>query len=287
MKRLPALLLCATAVLTLGVGAGAQVGQTFLSFVSDPGDYIGQGQTRFFTPDTATFQSRTDGNNRHINVTIFPFDGGFWILDMAAPEGQQLLPAVYEGAVRWPFQAPNQPGLSISGDGRGCNTLTGRFQVMEAVYGPFGYVERFRASFEQHCEGATAALRGDIQIVNPPPPPPLVLTVNVNASGSVNRITGTATVRGTIACSVATTANLFGILRQRASRFLLSSGSFGLTIDCTPTPRPWSAEVSSEPGPPFNAGHAQLDLSADAFDPNYGAFVTKEVRAVVRLTGAR
>jgi hypothetical protein len=53
-----------------------------------------------------------------------------------------------------PFQGSDQPGLSVSGDGRGCNTLTGRFEVLEAVYRSSGDVVSFAADFEQHCEGA-------------------------------------------------------------------------------------------------------------------------------------
>lgn len=69
----------------------------------------------------------------------------------------------YEGATRYPFQSPTTPGLSVSGTGRGCNTLTGRFDVLEAVYGADGSVQRFAANFEQHCEGGTAALRGSVR----------------------------------------------------------------------------------------------------------------------------
>jgi len=139
-----------------------------LSFVSDPGDYIGAGQTRSFTLDTASFSSRSGQNGGSFGVTVFPFAGGFWFLDIAAPQGAQLVPGAYEGAVRYPFQGPGQPGLSLSGDGRGCNTLTGRFDVLEATFGPNGFIERFHATFEQHCEGGPAALFGEVLIVVQP-----------------------------------------------------------------------------------------------------------------------
>ncbi len=136
MGKITALLVLGALLATLGAGAGAQTAGTFLSFSSDPGDYIGGGQSRYFTPDTAAFQARADDTNRYVNVSVFPFDGGFWYLDLAAPQGQPLVPGVYEGAARYPFQSPSQPGLSFVGDGRGCNTVTGRFQVLEALYGP-------------------------------------------------------------------------------------------------------------------------------------------------------
>ena len=56
----------------------------------------------------------------------------------------------------------------FSGDGRGGNTPTGGFVVLEAVSGPGGEVYRFHATVEQHCEGAVLALRGEIRIVADP-----------------------------------------------------------------------------------------------------------------------
>lgn len=65
--------------------------------------------------------------------------------------------------MRFPFQFFDQAGLSFSGNGRGCNRLTGRFDVLEAVYGLSGQVVSFAADFEQHCEGGTPALYGQIR----------------------------------------------------------------------------------------------------------------------------
>jgi hypothetical protein len=70
---------------------------------------------------------------------------------------------VYELATRFPFQAATVPGLSVSGEGRGCNTLTGRFEVLEVTYGPSGEVLTFAADFAQHCEGMGPALTGSIR----------------------------------------------------------------------------------------------------------------------------
>ncbi len=87
----------------------------------------------------------------------------WWSLDFKAPNGAELTPGPYEGAARYPFQSPATPGLDVSGSGRGCNNLTGRFDVLEAVYGADGSVQRFAADFEQHCEGGAPALRGSVR----------------------------------------------------------------------------------------------------------------------------
>jgi len=203
---------------------------------------------------------------------------------MAAPDGQQLLPGVYEGATYWPFQAPLTPGLDFSGGGRGCNTLTGRFEVLlEAVYALFGYVERFHAIFEQHCEAASPALFGEIQIVNPPPPLNVALTVD--RKGQVQRIRGTATVGGTMTCSQATTVQLSGTVAQWASRLVLITGSFAILAQCSTKPTLWSTQVSGV-GASFNADPAQVDTTASAFDPNFGAPVSARSNALVQLVGS-
>ena len=130
------------------------------------GDYISGGQTHYFMPADGTFSAYTNYSN---GVTVAFNTPGFshwWYLNFAAAGNQQLTPGVYTNAVRWPFHS-STPGLSVYGDGRGCNTLTGSFEVKEVVYGTdaFGKVTvlSFRASFEQHCEGFAVAARGEIR----------------------------------------------------------------------------------------------------------------------------
>ena len=153
---------------------------TVLDFKSQPGDYIGGGVDQTMTPADGNFTAFRNFNN---GVTI-SFSGGarWWNLNFAAPQDAQLVPGVYEGATRWPFHSPTHPGMDISGEGRGCNALIGRFEVLEAVYTPSGEVERFAATFEQHCEGAAPALLGSVlfnSTLPPPPPPPTVCISSV------------------------------------------------------------------------------------------------------------
>ena len=277
-----ALFVFATGVV-LPATAVAQEESSF-SFTSQEGDYIGGGQSRSFTPDTASFQTSSSQENNHVGGHLFPFDGGVWFFEFAAPDGQPLVPGVYEGATRWPFQASSVPGLSISGDGRGCNTLTGRFEVLEAVYGPLGYVERFHATFEQHCEGAPPALFGEVRIVNPPPPPALTIDVVPDDRGTVDRF-GTATLTGIAVCSKPATLSLHGVLRERLNRFALASGNFSGSFECSATAARWSIEVTPVGDVPFGPGMATVDLTASGFDENYGSFVRVERSGIVRLRG--
>jgi hypothetical protein len=102
--------------------------------VSDSGDYIGGGQFYYFTSADGNF-TQQGGSTQHVSIDFTtPSYAQWWYLDFAAPSGQSLAPGNYTGATRYPFQASNQPGLSIVGDGRGCNTLTGSFQILQASF---------------------------------------------------------------------------------------------------------------------------------------------------------
>jgi hypothetical protein len=99
-------------------------------------------------------------------VTLFDgYDGISAGLDLRAPSGQPLVPGEYENATRFQVGDPSLPQLAFSYDHRGCNVITGRFDVLEATYGPGDHIQRFHATFEQHCEGSTAALYGEVQVV--------------------------------------------------------------------------------------------------------------------------
>jgi hypothetical protein len=128
---------------------------SFLSMTSQPGDWIGAGQTYYLTPATSGFYGSHGGS-------LVELHAGDWTLDFAAPSGQPLNVGTYSNVARYPFQSASQPGLSISGDGRGCNTLTGSFTVLRAVYGTGSTILQFDATFIQYCEGGTPALTGEI-----------------------------------------------------------------------------------------------------------------------------
>jgi hypothetical protein len=132
------------------------VSLTTLAMSSQAGDYIGQGQQYLFTPSDGTF---TPSNSANV-VTFFFNNGDDWTTDFAGPTTARLARGDYQNAQRYPFQPIGTPGLSVYGDGRGCNTLTGNFQVLQAGYNSSGVLQSFAANFEQHCEGVVSALFG-------------------------------------------------------------------------------------------------------------------------------
>ena len=140
----------------------AAAGSTFLSMTSDPGDYVGGGQTYFLTPQDGTI-TVTGSQASGVTFAFDNFPTAFWGINFVPPAAETIAPGMFEGATRWPFQSPTEPGLDVSGMGRGCNRLAGRFVVLEAVFGPNGDVTSFAADFEQHCELATPALFGSVR----------------------------------------------------------------------------------------------------------------------------
>jgi hypothetical protein len=71
----------------------------------------------------------------------------------------QIEPGYYGNLTRYPFHNPVKGGISWSGYGRGCNTITGWFAVDRVVYSN-GALTALDLRFEQHCEGGTTALHG-------------------------------------------------------------------------------------------------------------------------------
>jgi VCBS repeat-containing protein len=137
-------------------------GVTSLSMVSPEGDYIGQGETYYFTPEDGTFMVNRNFDNG-VSVYFSQSPSVTWSLDFAAPYNAALTPGFYDNATRWPFQEANEPGLDVSGEGRGSNELTGNFTVTQALYAADGSVLRFAATFVQSCEGFMPPLTGEIQ----------------------------------------------------------------------------------------------------------------------------
>ena len=132
-----------------------------ISFHSDPGDYIGQGKDWTVGNADGIFTGEVKGKT----VSIMYHGDDLWDFTFVAPEGQRLSSGPYSGATRAPFNSPVKPGLSVSGAGRGCNTLTGKFNIRQIEYSNSGTkLKRFLADFEQHCEGQGPALSGTIDL---------------------------------------------------------------------------------------------------------------------------
>jgi hypothetical protein len=130
----------------------------FVYLNSDVGDFIGQGQTYTYTPETAAITLST--NQGHLTLSISGAQG--WHGDFQTMYTLSLLePGYYPDLMRYPFHNPAKGGLSWTGEGRGCNRLLGWFAVDRVAY-TNGVLTALDLRFEQRCEGGTAALHGAI-----------------------------------------------------------------------------------------------------------------------------
>ena len=142
-------------------------GQTSLYFKGNSYIYAG---THTWAATDGTFTadepySRTDHNGVEVNfqATGFP-SSDYFTLEFAAPAGQVLTAGkTYTGAERFPFESAGKPGLDVYGDGRGSNTVSGQFTVVQAVFNADGSVANFAATFKHFSEGiASQELDGTV-----------------------------------------------------------------------------------------------------------------------------
>jgi hypothetical protein len=160
--------------------SGAALPIARLTLQSEPGDWVGQGQSfdisyspampGFFSAEVRRSVGPTNAPAELLfllgNVTSGP-DNTFAILFFGTDAlGIPMQPGSYSDAQRADFASPGHPGLDVSFQNRGCNSVGGSFTVHEASFSSAAEaatgspIESFSASFEQHCEGLAPALRG-------------------------------------------------------------------------------------------------------------------------------
>jgi hypothetical protein len=133
-------------------------GRTRLVMSSDAGDWIGDGQSYSYTPANAVIHP-TFGAREGVRFYVNPASGGYWEGNFSPAEGGVIAPGHYAGATRDPFRG-SAPGIEVTGNNRGCNTMNGEFTVHEATYNSYGHLQTISLDFVQHCNGEAPALRG-------------------------------------------------------------------------------------------------------------------------------
>jgi hypothetical protein len=157
-------------ILSLAGAACAQSNLVLL--VSSPGDFVGQGET-YTTTNTTDF-SISSSSPSLITVSAFGF-----IFSFGGPGGTSLAVGNYPNSERYPFNG-DSPGLDISGNGRGCNSECGSFQIKELQWGASGQVERLWIVYSNDCECTESPMMGEVRYnsaLAPPAPLPQTLLV--------------------------------------------------------------------------------------------------------------
>ena len=183
------------AMFVLAAPADAQTTGSHFHLDGTPGDYITQGNDITFDDSGESVFIPSVNFDNGINVMVEVRENGAfvtrWHANFAAPNEIPLAQGDAFSATRFPFQAPDTAGLSISGGGRGCNTLTGDFVVHELSV-VAGEVDLFDADFSQSCDGG-AVMTGSVRFATEVTPP-VDTTAPVASAGldQVGRIKGTS-----------------------------------------------------------------------------------------------
>ena len=154
-----------------------------LTLQSPPGEWIGGGQNWDVTYtdfNTAFFNVQLDAVNGSplpnfmtISAMQLPISTNYLLAQFGTDRlGHELRPGTYLNAERAGFASAGHPGLDISFQHRGSNTLTGSFVINSIGYHQAGanwVLDNFDVSFIQNSEGGPLALTGTLTYVVPEP----------------------------------------------------------------------------------------------------------------------
>jgi len=133
-------------------------GDYFLSIQTIPNGSVGRANKYDYTQLNSNVRFRS---NFADGITIdidgagvqngFIIDSEDWTWDMSLPRNnpRRLTAGIYDDAERFPFN-DDVNGLSVSGQGSGCNQVIGSFRIFEIRYNG-DQLSRLLADFEQRC----------------------------------------------------------------------------------------------------------------------------------------
>jgi hypothetical protein len=136
-------------------------------YVSTPGDFVGQGVNGTIAGANADVQAYGDAQTAHVSISG---DTGYWTFDFTAPQGTRLHAGNSYAAVhRYPFNSPAAAGMDVNGNGGGCNTLLGWFNVLEYKLDDQGNLKSLAIDFVQNCEVTMPPLYGSVRVASQTP----------------------------------------------------------------------------------------------------------------------
>jgi hypothetical protein len=123
---------------------------TYLVLKGVAGEFITGGRRYKFTDDDSSFKVSYNSSTPEsgISIRVDGPDGDYFRLNFCGPGKTRLEVGEYTDCARYPFQEPTQPGMTVSGNHSGHNTLWGEFTVHEIIYGSDG-PSSFAADFVQ------------------------------------------------------------------------------------------------------------------------------------------
>lgn len=129
---------------------------SYVYLSSDRSDFIAAGESLLTPVDAALQLTEKDGKLDIVAKGDVRWQGAFQVMSNAGA----ILPGYYAGLGNNPFSTA-RGGFSWTGNGHACNTSSSGVVVDKAIY-TGGQLTELTMRFEQHCENAPGALRGQI-----------------------------------------------------------------------------------------------------------------------------
>ncbi len=174
IKRILTMMFFAILVPQAGFATLATSGQVYM--LTESGNWVGGGLGDTEVLWMHGLDGLFDINGNSDQGATISFDkGDNWSFDFTAPtydplsntnDGNLLEVGSYENATRFPFNSPTSPGLDVSGNGRGNNTLSGRFWIFDIVHDEAGAPISLAVDFLQYDGGHQSgpALFGSLRV---------------------------------------------------------------------------------------------------------------------------
>ncbi len=166
---------------------------------SQGGDYIGQGQVWDFSSENNSKIVVRNASQNSVSFQVENFNISNMSFEFSAEDGKKLSDkGLFFPAKRNAFRG-SYNGISISGDGRGCNEILGGFYVHEysAVN---GVLQKAAIDFVQSCDNSTGKLYGSLRYNSSVPN----YCVNGDCSRVERLLNGDASVNNTNSTSIRT-----------------------------------------------------------------------------------
>jgi len=131
---------------------------------SDSQDFVGQGREKIYYPEDGTFTISQIWCDGAIGINFRSNEKReWWSLTFGGTNKAPPRIGLFTNAKRHPFSGVC-PGFEIDSDHRGCNRLSGQFEILELEYNDAGTITAFAANFVQRCEEIGPPLFGSVRI---------------------------------------------------------------------------------------------------------------------------
>jgi hypothetical protein len=127
--------------------------ESFVTMISQRGDWIGLGDSRHFHDGNGSVGARWNQGTVYVHASGGPYDEE-WMLEFSTGDTKEMTTGDYDG---------RRPRVAIAGEGRGCNVETGRFLVKDIALGRRGRVVRLWLLFQHSCEGTNPPMIGEVR----------------------------------------------------------------------------------------------------------------------------